>query len=138
MATKRKAEPDWRMALKEIEAMGLEWPMHDARAPRFGQTSGQFDRRSLQNRAGAVVGHFVRLGLLPKANTLTCVDCGERGGAWDHRDYAKPLAVEPVCFRCNMLRGPAEPTEGRVKPAMPLARTKQILARRKNGLDAQP
>lgn len=27
-------------------------------------------------------------------------------------DYSKPWAVEPVCDRCNTLRGPAKPTQG--------------------------
>lgn len=26
---------------------------------------------------------------------------------YDHRDYTKPLSVEPVCRSCNKLRGPA-------------------------------
>lgn len=38
-----------------------------------------------------------------------CVDCGKGAHCYDHRDYTKPLAVEPVCIRCNRLRGPGFP-----------------------------
>lgn len=37
---------------------------------------------------------------------VTCVDCGETASHYDHRDYLKPLEVEPVCPSCNKLRGP--------------------------------
>ena len=36
-----------------------------------------------------------------------CIDCGATATCYDHRDYSKPWAVEPVCDRCNKLRGPA-------------------------------
>lgn len=49
----------------------------------------------------------IRAGELPKARTLTCVDCGGPALDWEHRDYSKPLAVEPTCRRCNQQRGPA-------------------------------
>ena len=37
------------------------------------------------------------------------VPCGGMAEQWDHRDYNKPLDVEPVCRSCNMRRGPAKP-----------------------------
>lgn len=49
----------------------------------------------------------VRDGRLPKVNSLDCVDCGAMAQCYDHRDYALPLAVVPVCRRCNWLRGAA-------------------------------
>lgn len=36
-----------------------------------------------------------------------CVDCGAEAMVYDHREYAKPLDVEPVCVSCNKRRGPA-------------------------------
>ena len=36
-----------------------------------------------------------------------CVDCGRLAEVWDHREYARPLAVEAVCVSCNKRRGPA-------------------------------
>jgi len=54
-----------------------------------------------------VVYRAVRSGVLPKAKTLTCVDCSKPAEHWDHRDYRKPLVVEAVCRVCNFNRGPA-------------------------------
>ena len=51
-------------------------------------------------------------GLLPAAKEFQCVDCGKQALDWDHRDYNKPLDVEPVCRSCNKLRGPAIPLGG--------------------------
>lgn len=36
---------------------------------------------------------------------------------YDHRDYSKPWAVEPVCDRCNTLRGPAKAAKAKEKDA---------------------
>lgn len=49
----------------------------------------------------------VRAGMLPKASTLACVDCGKPARDYDHRDYTKPLEVVPVCRSCNQKRGRA-------------------------------
>ena len=46
------------------------------------------------------------LANLKKVETK-CTDCGARATQYDHRDYNLPLQVEPVCRRCNLLRGPA-------------------------------
>jgi hypothetical protein len=35
------------------------------------------------------------------------MDCGAKATAYDHRDHAKPLDVQPVCDSCNSKRGPA-------------------------------
>lgn len=34
-----------------------------------------------------------------------------RARDYDHRDYNKPLEVEPVCHSCNMKRGPGIPKQ---------------------------
>lgn len=44
-----------------------------------------------------------------------CVDCGKMAQCYDHRNYRKPLMVEPVCNSCNSRRGPASPYK-RMKP----------------------
>src|SRR3972149_8706132 len=49
----------------------------------------------------------VQRGDLPKIETLQCVDCGQPARQYEHRDYSRPLEVEPVCHSCNALRGPA-------------------------------
>jgi hypothetical protein len=48
-------------------------------------------------------------GLLPKLDgSIACVDCGEAAREYDHRDYARPLDVQPVCRKCNKKRGTAK------------------------------
>lgn len=42
-----------------------------------------------------------------KDRNIKCVDCGHYAIHYDHRDYAKPKKVEPVCGRCNSKRGHA-------------------------------
>jgi hypothetical protein len=46
-------------------------------------------------------------GELAPATSLPCTDCGQQATDYDHRDYRKPLDVQPVCRRCNGLRGTA-------------------------------
>ena len=53
------------------------------------------------------IAKAIRRGVIPNAKTLICVDCGGAAFDYDHRDYTKPLAVDPVCRRCNQMRGPA-------------------------------
>lgn len=55
------------------------------------------------------VRRAVLAGDIPAARTLTCVDCGKPAWCYDHRDYSKPLEVEPVCRKCNARRGPGRP-----------------------------
>jgi hypothetical protein len=51
----------------------------------------------------------VRSGMLPSLTMICipCMDCGERATCWEHRDYARPLDVQPTCHSCNLLRGHA-------------------------------
>lgn len=44
---------------------------------------------------------------LPRPKGLACVDCNAPGYGYDHRYYASPLDVVPVCAACNIARGPA-------------------------------
>ena len=59
----------------------------------------------LRRKAAALITQAVRKGLLPPARTLICVDCGKQARDYDHRDYSKPLNVNPVCRGCNLRRG---------------------------------
>jgi hypothetical protein len=61
----------------------------------------------LQARATYIAREAVRIGELPPASTLPCIDCGTVAYCYDHRDYYKPTVVDPVCRSCNVLRGPA-------------------------------
>lgn len=47
----------------------------------------------------------VRSGLIPRVKGLICQYCGDRAAAYDHRDYARSLDVQPVCTSCNKILG---------------------------------
>ena len=68
-----------------------------------------------QGHAHGVVGRAIRGGELAHPTTLACTDCGVPAQQYDHRDYNKPLDVQPVCRRCNLKRGPAIPAHGSVE-----------------------
>lgn len=58
--------------------------------------------------AHAKVQMAVQRGDLPALDgSVACVDCGQPATDYDHRDYSKPLDVDPVCHVCNLARGPA-------------------------------
>lgn len=62
--------------------------------------------------AHKLVAMAIRLGFLRTISECVCVDCGARATDYDHRDYSKPLDVDPVCRPCNFRRGPAKPFFG--------------------------
>lgn len=64
-------------------------------------------RRATRKRAESLVSAAVKAGVFAPARVHKCVDCGEQARDYDHRDYQKPLTVEPVCRSCNLRRGPA-------------------------------
>lgn len=46
-------------------------------------------------------------GDLPKLDgSVMCSDCDRPAQEYDHRDYLRPLDVDPVCMSCNAARGP--------------------------------
>ena len=60
-----------------------------------------------RQRALYAVAVAVATGVLPslRSGAVPCKDCSKPATHYDHRDYAKPLEVEPVCGRCNLKRG---------------------------------
>lgn len=70
---------------------------------------------SAQQAAHRAVKKAIKEGKLKRAARHKCVDCGKQAECYDHRDYDKPLDVVPVCFSCNVLRGPVGP----IKPRQP-------------------
>lgn len=64
-----------------------------------------------QPQAGAAVNSAIKHGKLPQLTNAdgetTCIDCGQPATVYDHRDYSKPLDVDPVCRSCNSRRGRA-------------------------------
>lgn len=74
-----------------------------------GQEYRPSHRDRLVARAITTVAAAVKRGLLPEAETCKCLDCGAQAEQYDHRNYYHPLAVDPVCRRCNLKRGPGFP-----------------------------
>ena len=68
------------------------------------------------DRARARLGAAVKSGKISPAHTKMCVDCGYQAQVHDHRDYTKPLEVDPVCKSCNGYRGMAKDSQLRVIP----------------------
>ena len=69
--------------------------------------AGQWGVRNGANAAYAKVSAAIKQGLLPHPSECACTDCGKPARDYDHRDYRKPLDVDPVCRSCNKRRGPA-------------------------------
>lgn len=63
-------------------------------------------------QAQSAVHCAIRDGSLPSPRGLRCADCGCPAIEYEHRDYNRPLEVEPICRSCNLLRGPAKPAHG--------------------------
>jgi hypothetical protein len=70
---------------------------------------GRKNKNNAASRAHMAVNRSVRKGDLPDLSEglIACVDCGKVATCHDHRDYSKPLDVDPVCGSCNWLRGKA-------------------------------
>lgn len=78
-------------------------------------------------RTGHMVKAAIRAGYLhPLDGSIYCVDCGATAEVYDHRDYSRPLVVEPVCRSCNCRRGPGAPVESEY-----LRRADEALERRR-------
>lgn len=58
-------------------------------------------------RASAEVTKAINCGDLLRAREHACADCGEQARDWEHRDYLRPLDVQPTCKSCNLRRGVA-------------------------------
>lgn len=66
--------------------------------------------RPLAVLAIKLVNFEIRCGrMLSAVKSGKCWDCGRMASCWDHRDYTKPLEVEPLCRSCNRRRGPGAP-----------------------------
>jgi hypothetical protein len=61
-----------------------------------------------QKRCHQLVKLAVQTGELPPPTKSFCYDCVAPATEYDHRDYAKPYDVEPVCRPCNSKRGSAK------------------------------
>lgn len=99
--------------MKEVEPKpvdcrycGCTWTPGSNRWNNFARHPCGSRVHDIQREASRIARDAVKKGLLPNVKTLSCVDCGAQATEWEHRDYSKPLEVEPTCRRCNRLRGP--------------------------------
>lgn len=81
--------------------------------PRHAKRTAEEHRkfRLMSYRATQKVHRAVLQGRLKnlKKEEIVCVDCKvNRAVCYDHRNYSKPLCVDPVCHDCNLRRGPAD------------------------------
>ena len=73
-----------------------------------GVTSHKKYGSGKQRASMSIVNIAVKSGILDKLDgSINCVDCGNPATEYEHRDYMKPLDVDPVCHKCNIKRGPA-------------------------------
>jgi len=62
---------------------------------------------SYKTLARNYVAAAIRCGDLPRLDgSIPCKDCGKPAVQYEHRDYKRPLDVDPVCRSCNQRRGP--------------------------------
>jgi hypothetical protein len=84
----------------------------DQRLSRHGNHSKKFclDCEAAQQRAIKAARRSVQAAIargdIRRAIEFACVDCSRPAFCYDHRDYSKPLQIEPVCKSCNTKRGP--------------------------------
>lgn len=68
-----------------------------------------------KDRASALIQAAIKSGQLLHPRQLKCADCDGQATEYEHRNYNFPLVVEPICRKCNLVRGPAIPIEGAVE-----------------------
>jgi hypothetical protein len=65
------------------------------------------ERKRIQGAAATILARAIRHGQMKRPAEFLCTDCGGKADRYDHRDYTRPLQVDPVCRSCNARRGPA-------------------------------
>lgn len=83
------------------------WNAKRCKPCRYLIATGQRNGMTPQAASARIVTVAVQGGILPNLNHIKtkCCDCNDRATCYDHRDYMKPLDVDPVCNRCNINRG---------------------------------
>lgn len=77
-------------------------------------------------KACTAVASAVKRGDLPSIDTQVCADCGEPAKHYDHRDYNRPLDVEPTCISCNHKRGKALGSHDKKQCVMVISLSKEL------------
>ena len=78
------------------------------RSPYWNKAKSKLDYMKMRNWAVGVVQMSKYKNLLESASKKKCVDCGNNANHWEHRNYSRPLLIEPVCQSCNIKRGKTE------------------------------
>lgn len=71
--------------------------------------------------AAAMLLRAIQRKQLARPDQFTCSDCDKQAFCYDHRDYGRPLDVDPVCRSCNTRRGSAKPINQLIVSALLLA-----------------
>jgi hypothetical protein len=91
------------------EPYHVYWECESCRAARSVLWARRAEKQKWQRLAHQKVTAAKKNGVLPALNgAIRCVDCGNPATEYDHRDYARPLDVQPVCHGCNTRRGSAQ------------------------------
>lgn len=67
------------------------------------RNDGRFCRGCQRFKSAVVnqVGYAIKKGIIQRASCFECVRCGKQAKEYDHRDYAKPMDIQPMCRSCN-------------------------------------
>lgn len=111
-----KIQTPWSMRRFDCAMCGSDISHRRQGNARFCEPCAEQRRRKPELRglggnemARKIFRYAVKLGFLQPASGFDCVDCGKPAECYDHRDYSKPLDVEPVCIPCNSSRGTGIP-----------------------------
>lgn len=106
----------WNVHFAKCFRCGYEWipkkqtikTCAKCRSPYWDVPRNKLEYMKMREFAIGLVQTDKYRGYRNKPDLEKCVDCGEQAKHWEHRSYARPLLVEPVCQKCNIKRGPAK------------------------------
>ena len=75
------------------------------RTPYWDKARNKLNFYFMRGWAANVVRNAKMRGYVGQPSFQKCVDCGKKSDHWEHRNYARPLIVVPVCRSCNKKRG---------------------------------
>lgn len=96
--------------IREVLAeRGVECDIEQLLKPQAERPRGNVCVSLIASAASRMVKAAIEAGHLPslRDGETKCTDCDKPADRYDHRNYAEPLSVDPVCCGCNALRGPA-------------------------------
>ena len=74
------------------------------RSPYWDIAKDKLQYMKMRGWAASVVQNAKYRGYVGRPEDQKCVDCGKQAKHWEHRNYARPLIIEPVCQSCNLKR----------------------------------